>query len=83
MTYKSKRISINRTLMTKNYIIKSIPKERIKTYAYSDIKPRYDTNTGKNRRVDFITLKCEQEFEKYDNFYSNYINDFLISLTNK
>mgnify|MGYP004423502233 FL=1 len=74
---------VNRALITKNYIIKSIPKERIKTYAYSDIKPRYDTNTDKNRRVDFIVLKCGQEFEKYDNFYSNYINDFLISLTNK
>lgn len=85
--YKSKKvnymISVNRALITKNYIIKSISEDRVKTYAYSDIKPRYDTNTDKNRRVDFIALKCLQELEEYDNFYSNYMNEFLISLTNK
>ena len=89
LAYKSKKvnymISVNRALIAKNYIIKYIDEERIKTYPYSDIKPKYDTNTDRNRRVDFIALKCMQEFEEYDNFYSNYMNDFLIDigLTNR
>lgn len=89
LAYKSKKvnymISVNRALIAKNYIIKYIDEERIKTYPYSDIKPKYDTNTDRNRRVDFIALKCMQEFEEYDKFYSNYMNDFLIDigLTNR
>ena len=89
LAYKTKKvnymISVNRALIAKNYIIKHIDEERIKTYPYSDIKPKYDTNTDRNRRVDFIALKCMQEFEEYDNFYSNYMNDFLIDigLTNR
>ena len=78
-------VSVNRALITKDYIIKYIDEERVKTYAYSDLKPRYDTNTDRNRRVDFIALKCMQEFEEYENFYSNYMTDFLIEigLTNR
>lgn len=82
--YKSKKVnymvSVNRALITKDYIIKYIDEERVKTYAYSDLKPRYDTNTDRNRRVDFIALKCMQEFEEYENFYSNYMTDFLIEI---
>ena len=89
LAYKSKKvnymISVNRALIAKDYIIKYIDENRIKTYAYSDTKPKYDTNTDRNRRVDFIALKCMREFEEYENFYSNYMTDFLIEigLTNR
>lgn len=89
LAYKSKKvnymISVNRALIAKNYIIKHIDENRIKTYAYSDTKPKYEEEKDKNRRVDFIIIGDEKELKEYDNFYSNYMNDFLIDigLTNR
>ena len=84
LAYKSKKvnymISVNRALIAKNYIIKYIDEERIKTYAYSDTKPKYEEEKDKNRRVDFIIIEDEKELKEYDNFYSNYMNDFLIDI---
>lgn len=84
LAYKSKKvnymISVNRALITKNYIIKYIDENRIKTYAYSDTKPKYEEEKDKNRRVDFIIIEDEKELKEYDNFYSNYMNDFLIDI---
>ena len=84
LAYKSKKvnymISVNRALIAKNYIIKYIDEERIKTYAYSDTKPKYEEEKDKNRRVDFIIIEDEKELKEYDNFYSNYMNDFLIEI---
>lgn len=84
LAYKSKKvnymISVNRALIAKNYIIKHIDENRIKTYAYSDTKPKYEEEKDKNRRVDFIIIEDEKELKEYDNFYSNYMNDFLIDI---
>ena len=89
LAYKNKKvnymISVNRALIAKNYIIEYIDEERIKTYAYSDTKPKYEDEKDKNRRVDFIIIENEKELKEYDNFYSNYMKDFLIEigLTNR
>lgn len=84
LAYKSKKvnymISVNRALIAKNYIIKYIDENRIKTYAYSDTKPKYEEEKDKNRRVDFIIIEDEKELKEYDNFYSNYMNNFLIDI---
>lgn len=47
-------------------------------YAYSDIKPRYKIEKDKNRIVDFIIVSNKKELKKYDNFYLNYMKDFLL-----
>ena len=84
LAYKSKKVnymvSVNRALIAKNYIIKYIDENRIKTYAYSDTKPKYEEEKNKNRRVDFIIIENEKELKEYDNFYSNYMTDFLIEI---
>lgn len=87
LAYKSKRVnymvSVNRALIAKDYIIKEIPEERVKTYAYSDTKPKYEIEKDRNRRIDFIAVYSQKELEEYEIFYSNYMKDFFIDLTNR
>lgn len=84
LAYKSKKvnymISVNRAIIAKNYIIKHIDEGRVTNYAYSDIKPKYEIERDKNRRVDFIIVSSKKELQNYDNFYSNYMKDFFIEI---
>ncbi|PTY40313.1 OmpA family protein [Brachyspira hampsonii] len=48
--------------------------KRVKIFPYSDIMPKYTNDIYKNRRVNFIALKCERDLDKYIKYYDNVTN---------
>lgn len=67
------RLSERRASVIRDVIISSgIYYNRVKIFSYSDIMPKYTSNTYRNRRVDFLALKCDEELNDYMMFYSNY-----------
>lgn len=67
------RLSERRASVIRDVILSSgFSYKRVKIFPYSDIAPKYTNNISKNRRVDFVVLKCDRELENYINLYSNY-----------
>ncbi|WP_300366653.1 OmpA family protein [Brachyspira sp.] len=70
------RLSERRASVIRDVILSSgFSYKRVKIFPYSDIVPKYTNNISKNRRVDFIALKCESELENYIKLYSNYYSN--------
>ena len=77
------RLSLQRASVIRDVIISfGISHQRVKIYAYSYFAPKYTTNTFKNRRVDFVALKCENQLSNYNYYYSNYYSNYYINNTN-
>ena len=48
---------------------------RVKIFPYSDTMYKYTNDISKNRRVNFIALKCEMELDNYIKWYNNYFTN--------
>lgn len=53
-----------------NMLSLGINKKRLYTFAYSDYVPRYKYKKYRNRRTDFIIIKCDKDFIKYEEYYN-------------
>ena len=77
------RLSLQRASVIRDVIVSfGISHERVKIYPYSYFAPKYTTNTSKNRRVDFVALKCANQLSNYNYYYSNYYSNYYINNTN-
>ena len=77
------RLSLQRASVIRDVILSfGVYHTRVKIYPYSYFAPKYTTNTSKNRRVDFVALKCENQLSNYNYYYSNYYSNYYINNTN-
>ncbi|PCG19379.1 OmpA family protein [Brachyspira sp. G79] len=77
------RLSERRASVIRDVILSSgFFYKRVQIFPYSDIIPKYITNTSQNRRVDFVVLKCERELSNYLNYYSNYYSNITAFRSN-
>ena len=77
------RLSLQRASVIRDVILSfGVYHTRVKIYPYSYFAPKYTTNTSKNRRVDFVALKCENQLSNYNYYYSNYYSNYYLSYTN-
>lgn len=77
------RLSLQRASVIRDVILSfGVYHTRVKIYPYSYFAPKYTTNTSKNRRVDFVALKCENQLSNYNYYYSNYYTNYYLSYTN-
>lgn len=65
-------------ILDNSTIIKYIDDIKATNYVYSYIKPKYKIKKDKNRIVGFIIVSNKKELKEYNNFYSNYMKDFLL-----
>lgn len=65
-------------ILDNSTIIKYIDDIKATNYSYSYIKPKYKIKKDKNRIVGFIIVSNKKELKEYDNFYLNYMKDFLL-----
>lgn len=71
------RLSLQRASVIRDVILSfGVYHTRVKIYPYSYFAPKYTTNTSKNRRVDFVALKCENQLSNYNYYYSNYYSNY-------
>ena len=67
------KLSERRASVIRDVILSSgFSHNRVKIFPYSDIMPKYTNDINKNRRVNFIALKCDEQLKDYMIFYSNY-----------
>ena len=77
------RLSLQRASVIRDVILSfGVYHTRVKIYPYSYFAPKYTTNTSKNRRVDFVALKCENQLSNYNYYYSNYYSNYYFNNTN-
>ena len=67
------KLSERRASVIRDVILSSgFSHNRVKIFPYSDIMPKYTNDINKNRRVNFIALKCEMDLDNYKKYYNNY-----------
>ncbi|WP_297247591.1 OmpA family protein [uncultured Brachyspira sp.] len=70
------KLSERRASVIRDVILSSgFSHNRVKIFPYSDIMPKYTNDIYKNRRVNFIALKCEMDLDNYKKYYNNYYNN--------